>query len=54
MSERAPKNLAASIRQKLSDLARARKDDFGLILVKYDLERILYRLAAPRTTMHSS
>jgi hypothetical protein len=44
VSERAPKNLAASIRQKLSDLARARKVDFGLILVKYGLERILYRL----------
>ncbi len=44
MSERSPKNLPASIRQKLSDLARARKDDFGLILVKYGLERILYRL----------
>jgi hypothetical protein len=45
VSERAPKNLPASIRQKLSDLARARKDDFGLILVKYGLERILYRLS---------
>lgn len=44
MSERTPKNLPASIRQKLSDLARARKEDFGLILVKYGLERILYRL----------
>jgi len=44
VSERAPKNLPASIRQKLSDLARMRKDDFGLILVKYGLERILYRL----------
>ena len=44
MSERTAKNLPASIRQKLSDLARTRKDDFGLILVKYGLERILYRL----------
>lgn len=44
MSERAPKNLAASIRQKLGDLAHERKDNFGLILVKYGLERILYRL----------
>jgi hypothetical protein len=40
-----PKNLAASVRQKLSDMARARKEDFGLILVKYGLERILYRLS---------
>jgi hypothetical protein len=44
VSERAPKNLPASIRQKLSDLAHARQDDFGLILVKYGLERILNRL----------
>jgi hypothetical protein len=33
------------VRQKLLYLARARKDDFGLILVKYGLERILYRLS---------
>jgi hypothetical protein len=45
VSERSPKNIPASIRQKLSDLARLRKDDFGLILVKYGLERILYRLS---------
>lgn len=45
MSQRPPKNLPASIRQKLSDLARARKDAFDLILVKYGLERILYRLS---------
>jgi hypothetical protein len=40
-----PKNLAASVRQKLLDLARSRNEDFGLILVKYGLERILYRLS---------
>jgi hypothetical protein len=45
LSNPAPKNLPASVRQKLLDLARARKDDFGLILVKYGLERILYRLS---------
>ncbi len=41
----APKNLAASVRQKLFDLARSRNEDFGLMLVKYGLERILYRLS---------
>jgi Nucleotidyl transferase AbiEii toxin, Type IV TA system len=40
-----PQNLAASVRQKLLDLARSRNEDFGLILVKYGLERILYRLS---------
>jgi len=42
LSNRSPKNLPASIRQKLLDLAHARNDDFGLILVKYGLERILW------------
>jgi len=42
---REPKNLAASVRQKLFGLARARNEDFGLMLVKYGLERILYRLS---------
>lgn len=45
MPSREPKNLAASVRQKLFDLARARNEDFGLMLVKYGLERILYRLS---------
>ncbi len=35
----------ASIRQKLLNLARDRNDDFGLILTKYGLERILFRLS---------
>jgi hypothetical protein len=33
------------VRQKLFDLARARNEDFGLVLVKYGLERILYRFS---------
>ena len=39
------KNIPASIRQKLLNLARKRNDDFGLILTKYGLERILFRLS---------
>ena len=38
-------NTAASVRQRLLNLARARNEDFGLILTKYALERILYRLS---------
>jgi hypothetical protein len=45
LSAREPKNLAASVRQKLFNLARQRNEDFGLMLVKYGLERILYRLS---------
>lgn len=39
------RNLAASIRQKLLNIASQRKDDFGLILTRYALERLLYRLS---------
>jgi hypothetical protein len=43
-----PKNLPASVRQKLFNLARSRNEDFGLMLVKYGLERILYRLSCSK------
>lgn len=38
-------NIAASVRQRLLNLARERKEDFGLLLTKYGLERILYRIS---------
>ena len=38
-------NLAASVRQRLLNLARERKEDFGLVLSRYGLERFLYRLS---------
>jgi len=41
----APKNISASVREKLRNIARQRNTDFGLILVKYGLERILFRLS---------
>jgi predicted nucleotidyltransferase component of viral defense system len=48
LTKPAPKNLPASVRQKLANLARERNVDFGLILVKYGLERILFRLSLSR------
>lgn len=39
------RNIPASTRQKLLNLARDRNDDFGLILTEYGLERILFRLS---------
>ena len=48
MTKPAPKNLPASVRQKLANLARERNVDFGLILIKYGLERILFRLSRSR------
>jgi hypothetical protein len=41
-------NVAASIRQRLLNLSRERKEDFGLVVTKYGLERILYRMAKSR------
>lgn len=38
MTKPAPKNLPASVRQKLANRAPERNVDFGLILVKYGFE----------------
>jgi hypothetical protein len=38
-------NLSASVRQPLLNLATKRKEDFGLVLSRYGLERFLYRLS---------
>lgn len=48
MSDSKIKNLSASIRQKLLNLAQERNDDFGLVLTKYGLERMLFRLSKSR------
>jgi len=34
-------NMGASVRQRLLNLARERKEDFGLLLTKYGSERVL-------------
>lgn len=44
MSKDRPTNLAASVRQKLLTIARDRKEDFQVVLVRYGLERLLHRL----------
>ena len=38
-------NLAASVRQRLANRARQRKEDFGLLLTKYALKRLLFRIS---------
>ena len=45
MTNPALKNISASVREKLRNIARQRNADFALILVKYGLERILFRLS---------
>lgn len=40
-----PKDMAASVRQRLRDLARARNEDFDYVLRQYVIQRLLYRLS---------
>jgi hypothetical protein len=44
MSKDRPKNMAASVRARLTALARDRKEEFQLVLTQYAIERLLYRL----------
>ena len=41
---REPSNVAASVRQRLLNLSRATGQPFDLVLTRYVLERLLYRL----------
>ena len=45
MSEQRPSNRAASVRQKLLNLARERGEEFQFVLTRYAIERVLYRLS---------
>jgi predicted nucleotidyltransferase component of viral defense system len=46
MSKDKPRNLAASVRARLSELARKQGEDFQLVLTRYVIERFLFRLAS--------
>jgi hypothetical protein len=45
MTKDRPRNIAASVRQRLMNKAREQKEDFNLVLIRYALERLLYRLS---------
>lgn len=45
MTRENPRNMAASVRQRLMNKARESKEDFGIVLTRYGLERLLYRLS---------
>jgi predicted nucleotidyltransferase component of viral defense system len=45
VSKDKPRNLAASVRHRLTDLARKQSEDFQLVLTRYVIERLLYRLS---------
>jgi hypothetical protein len=44
VSQAVPSNVAASVKQRLLNRAREQKEDFNLLLTKYGLERILFRI----------
>jgi Nucleotidyl transferase AbiEii toxin, Type IV TA system len=44
VSKDRPRNMAASVRARLADLARKQHEDFQLVLTRYAVERLLYRL----------
>lgn len=45
MTNPRPRNVSASVRQRLMNLSRQRGEDYQLVLTRYGLERLLYRLA---------
>jgi predicted nucleotidyltransferase component of viral defense system len=45
MSQNRPRNLSASIRNRLLPIAKARGEQFELVLTRYAVERFLYRLS---------
>lgn len=45
MTVRGPRDLAASVRDRLLQLSRARGEDFQVTLIRFAVERLLYRLS---------
>lgn len=45
MSQRIPRNVSASVRQRLLDLSRNSGEDYHLTLIRFATERLLYRLS---------
>ncbi len=45
MAKKAPKDVAASVRQRLLNLSRNKGQVFDVVLVTYGLERLIYRLS---------
>ena len=45
MSQKSPKDIAASVHHRIINLARAQNSDANLLFTRYGLERFLYRLS---------
>jgi hypothetical protein len=46
VSKDRPKNVAASVKAWLTDLGRREGEEFQLVLTRYAIKRLLYRLAS--------
>jgi hypothetical protein len=53
MNEGKPRNLVASVKRRLMNLARKQGEDFQLVLTRYVIERFLYRLSRSATATNS-
>ena len=42
---KAPKNIGASVRDRLTQRARGRRENAQLLMTRYAIERVLYRLS---------
>ena len=45
MTKGQPRNMSASVKSRLLNLARERGEEFNLLLIRYGIERLLYRLS---------
>ena len=45
MNKRQPKDVSASVKARLLNLARESGEEFNLLLIRYGIERLLYRLS---------
>lgn len=52
MNKTAMPNLSASVRARLLNIAKAQRVDFNQVLVRYALERMLYRLSQSEYADH--
>lgn len=52
MNKTAIPNLSASVRARLLNIAKAQRVDFNQVLIRYALERILYRLSQSKYADH--
>jgi hypothetical protein len=48
VKSQAPRDMAASVRQRLLNLAKERGEEFNFVLPRYGLERLLFRLGESR------